>query len=333
MIINKTYIHSIKRKITPLDDQSGPAPIEHIVSFNDPDERPNIFYVQHKTTYQYTSPIAFSKHLFRLQPVHDLTQSVLNYEFNVSSKGEVLNFTGAFGNHASFFDIKEPYSELTIESQSIVSINDIPKRMDLIHQPLTIPVIWMPWDRIMMQAYLQPPELPESELFELAEYAMTFVRKNNNDIYEVLKDINQTIYREYAYIPFGMSLFTTPFQVYMNKKGVCQDFTNLFICLARLLNIPARYRMGYIYTGGDYENKLQSDASHAWIEVFLPYIGWIGFDPTNGCLAGKNHIRVASGRQYTDATPTSGAIFTSVADTREMLVSDVHVLFLNVPDD
>jgi transglutaminase-like putative cysteine protease len=90
---------------------------------------------------------------------------------------------------------------------------------------------------------------------------------------------------------------------------VCQDFANLFICLARLLSIPARYRMGYIYTGVNYENTIQSEASHAWAEVYLPYVGWRGFDPTNGCMAGQDHIRVACGRNYLDATPTSGTIF------------------------
>jgi transglutaminase-like putative cysteine protease len=67
--------------------------------------------------------------------------------------------------------------------------------------------------------------------------------------------------------------------------------------------------MGYIYTGVNYQNTIQSEASHAWAEVYLPYVGWRGFDPTNGCMAGQDHIRVACGRNYLDATPTSGTIF------------------------
>ncbi len=67
--------------------------------------------------------------------------------------------------------------------------------------------------------------------------------------------------------------------------------------------------MGYIYTGVNYANKIQSEASHAWAEVYLPYVGWRGFDPTNGCMVGQDHIRVACGRNYVDATPTSGTIY------------------------
>jgi transglutaminase-like putative cysteine protease len=51
------------------------------------------------------------------------------------------------------------------------------------------------------------------------------------------------------------------------------------------------------------------EATHAWAQVYLPEAGWKGFDPTNGVLTQTNHVRVAVGRHYTDATPTSGTIF------------------------
>jgi transglutaminase-like putative cysteine protease len=81
------------------------------------------------------------------------------------------------------------------------------------------------------------------------------------------------------------------------------------MCLARLLHVPARYRTGYIFTGADYENKIQSEASHAWVELYVPRVGWHGFDPTNGRQVGSDHVRVACGRNYRDATPTSGTIY------------------------
>jgi transglutaminase-like putative cysteine protease len=173
----------------------------------------------------------------------------------------------------------------------------------------SIPLVWMPWQRQMMTPYLLPPELPETQLRELTSYAMGFVERNDYDLLATLKDINLSIYKDYGYVPGSTSLNTTPFEVYATRQGVCQDFANLFICLARLLSIPARYRMGYIYTGADHENKIQSDASHAWVEIYVPYVGWRGFDPTNGCLVMQDHVRVACGRNYGDATPTSGTIF------------------------
>jgi len=167
----------------------------------------------------------------------------------------------------------------------------------------------MPWQRQMMLPYLLPPELPETELKQLTDYAMGFAQRNDFDLLDTLMDLNQTIREDYVYASGFTNNFTTPFDVYTTRRGVCQDFANLFICLARLLNIPARYRVGYIYTGGNYENKVQSEASHAWAELYLPTPGWIGFDPTNGCVTGPDHVRVACGRNYLDATPTSGTIF------------------------
>ena len=324
MIIKQVSNLELKRKVAPFERN----PIFQIpVLYSD--KNPNVFSIVHETHYKYTAPLSFSKHLFRLQPVQDTEQTLLSYEFKISVHGEVCNFMGAFGNQASFVMIQEPYTELKITSEAVVCIGSVDKKVELAHQSRTLPMIWMPWDRIMMEAFLRPPELPESELFELAEYAMSFVKKNNNDVLEVITDMNETIFKEYAYVPGSTTLWTTPYQVYLQRQGVCQDFANLLISLARLLNIPARYRVGYIYTGGDYENKIQSDASHAWVEVFLPYLGWIGFDPTNGCLAGKNHIKVACGRHYNDATPTSGTIFNAPAGTQESLSTTVRVLLLN----
>ncbi len=70
-------------------------------------------------------------------------------------------------------------------------------------------------------------------------------------------------------------------RVFTSRKGVCQDFANLFICMSRLLGIPARYVCGYVYTGNTGTVTVQSDASHAWVQLYIPEAGWRGFDPTN----------------------------------------------------
>ena len=138
---------------------------------------------------------------------------------------------------------------------------------------------------------------------------MSFVERNDYNLLETLQDMNKRIYEDFEYKQGSTSLKTTPFDVFASRQGVCQDFANLLICMSRLLGVPARYRVGYIYTGGNYENKIQSEASHAWVEVYLPFIGWRGLDPTNGCDVAQEHIRVACGRNYRDATPTSGTIW------------------------
>ena len=278
-----------------------------------PDGKPlayRMFEVTHASHYEYSIPVEHSTHLFRLQPADDPVQEVVRFSLNLSSSAEEILYEDVFGNQAIHCKIEQPYTKLSVEASSIVKVYAAPPDdHSLSRRRSSIPLVWMPWQRQMMMPYLLPQELPESQLLELTEYAMGFVERNDSHLLRTVEDINLSIYRDYAYMPGTTELGTTPFDVYTARRGVCQDFANLFICLARLLSIPARYRMGYIYTGANYVNKIQSDASHAWAEVYLPYVGWRGFDPTNGCAVAQDHIRVACGRNYGDATPTSGTIY------------------------
>ncbi|MCR9094751.1 MAG: class II glutamine amidotransferase [bacterium] len=266
--------------------------------------------IVHETRFTYSEEVERSSHRFCLRPVRDEHQHILDYELEVNVDAVAREYEDVFGNLTRQLEVAKPYTEMVITSRATVHVEGIiashlktPLRRD------QIPLVWMPWQRQMMQAYLMPPELPEPELRELSDFAMSFVERNDYDLVETLLDMNRTIYRDFTYVPGATTVETTPFQVYATRKGVCQDFANVLICIARLLGVPARYRVGYIYTGGSYENKIQSDASHAWAEVFLPWTGWVGLDPTNGCLASADHVKVACGRNYRDAAPTTGTIY------------------------
>jgi transglutaminase-like putative cysteine protease len=281
--------------------------------------------VKHTTRYVYNQAVQRSTHCVRLRPVDDLYQRVQNYQLQITPEVPIVEFEDVFGNWASSFEIKQPYTELVLTAESTVALSDIDP-FAFTQTPIrpSFPLVWMPWERMMLFPYLAPLELPEPQLRELSDYAMSFVEKNNYDLMEALFDINLTLFREYKYVPGSTRLETTPYDVYTGKKGVCQDFANLFICMARLLGIPARYVCGYIYTGhAEAEaTPAQSDASHAWLQLYIPHVGWKGFDPTNGVLANSDHIRVAYGRHYRDATPTTGTLYTPAQETMSI---DVQV--------
>jgi transglutaminase-like putative cysteine protease/predicted glutamine amidotransferase len=266
--------------------------------------------VRHRTTYRYSKAVEKSTHLYRLVPVHDRLQSLLFHETSVSVEGQQRDYEDVFGNQTKRLNIDKPFTELVIEARSRVELLDTdPLSFRPLRARSSIPLVWMPWQRHMLQPFLLPPELPETELMELIDYAMSFVERNDYDLIDTLLDINWTIFTEYKYRQGSTTLFTTPFDVYSNRQGVCQDFTNLFICLARLLGVPARYVCGYIYTGPKNPNQRQGEATHAWVQLYLPEVGWKGFDPTNGVLTQTDHVRVAVGRSYVDSTPTSGTIY------------------------
>jgi transglutaminase-like putative cysteine protease len=278
--------------------------------------------VVHTTRYAYDKPVERSVHKLRLCPTNDWDQRVLSNTLTLSPKAPTVEFEDVFGNWVTQFELTTPYTELTISSDSIVELLDVDPfafANKKIHP--SFPLVWMPWEQAMLAPYLRPIELPDTQITELFAYGMQFVEKNGQDLMETLFDINLTLFREYQYVPGSTNLQTTPYEVLVNKRAVCQDFANLFICLARLLGIPARYVCGYIYTGNTRPNRARSDATHAWVQLYIPNIGWKAFDPTNGILPTTGHVRTAYGRHYIDATPTSGTLYTPATEKMTVDVS------------
>jgi transglutaminase-like putative cysteine protease/predicted glutamine amidotransferase len=281
------------------------------------------FAISHRTVYRYAHPVERSMHLLRVTPAHDRLQSVRRHQIAVSVDGAWRDYEDVFGNQVRRLLIDVPFTELVVEASSEVELLDTdPLSYRPLHARTSFPLVFMPWHEQVLRPYLLPGELPESELTELAEYAMSFVERNDADLLDTLVDLNQTIYRDYQYAPNTTTVTTSPYDVYVSRRGVCQDFTNLFICLARLLGIPARYVCGYVHAA-ELADSRQAQASHAWAQVYLPEAGWKGFDPTNGLLTQTDHIRVAVGRSYRDATPTSGVIY--VGGGGETLEVEVRV--------
>ncbi|MDB5294027.1 MAG: hypothetical protein JWO31_10 [Phycisphaerales bacterium] len=272
--------------------------------------------IRHITRYAYDRPVSRSVHRLHLKPISDWRQTVVDHALTISQPTTVIEYEDPFGNPAARFELTHPYAELTIAAESVVDIVDIdPFAFATVPIRPSYPLVWMPAERLMLSPYLQPEELPDTQLREIYEYAMTFVERNNRDLMETLFAINLALKRDYVYAPGSTTLNTTAFDVYASKRGVCQDLANLFICMARLLGIPARYVCGYIHTGNAGQNRVGADASHAWVQLYIPHVGWRGFDPTNGTLPHLDHVRVGYGRHYRDTAPTSGTLYSPALES------------------
>ncbi len=298
-----------------------------------PDAPTRRLKIRHLTHYSYDRPVTKSSHRIHLRPVHDWKQSVTAYSLSVTpdaDAGRIIEFEDVFGNFAGKFDITTPYTELTLHAESeveVLYVDHFDFAKTLAVRP-AIPMVWMPWELKMLQPYLTPQELPDTQLKEIYDYALTFAQRNKNDLLETLFDINLTLFRDFKYVPGSTTSTTTAFEVFSSKQGVCQDFANLFITLARMLSIPARYVCGYIYTGNTGtpdQPRAQSDASHAWVQLYIPGAGWKGFDPTNGNIPHLDHVRVGYGRNYRDTAPTMGTLYSPAKETMsvEVEVTDI----------
>ena len=128
-----------------------------------------------------------------------------------------------------------------------------------------------------------------------------------------MDDLVKRIYADFTFTP-GFTTMSTPLSVVMKEsKGVCQDFAHLAISCLHSMDLPARYVSGYLETlaPAGKEKLTGVDASHAWISVFIPGMGWIDFDPTNNQLANERYITIGWGRDYFDIIPLKGVIMSS----------------------
>jgi transglutaminase-like putative cysteine protease len=281
------------------------------------------FKITHANHYEYDQPVTRSVHRLRLRPIHDIWQNLSSYKFSINVPTTTIDYEDVFGNWTTRFELTEPYTKLSLIAESQVELQDVnPFAFAESSQRPIFPVNWMPWESKMLAPYLSPVELPDTQMEEIFEYAISFVKRNNRDLLETFFDINLTFFREFSYQPASTTLETTPFEVLVSKRGVCQDFANLMICMARLLNVPARYVCGYVFTGNTGGARAHSDASHAWVQLYMPNIGWKAFDPTNGVLPSTEHVRMAVGRHYRDTAPTSGTLYSSAQETLKV---DVEV--------
>ena len=271
---------------------------------------PQTLRVRHRTVYTYEQPVERSMHLLRLTPVTDRLQRLHQHDLRVSVPGRWRDYDDVFGNHCRRILCEQPWQTLVLESEAVVEVLDTDP---LLYRPLRartrFPLVWMPWQHQALQPFLMPQELPESQLLALTDYAMSFVRRNDGDLVDTLLDINWTIFKEYRYVQGTTTMHTSAWETFTDRHGVCQDFTHLFITLARLLGIPARYVCGYLYLGPEALNLAQAAATHAWVQLYLPELGWTGFDPTNGVMTSTSHVRLAVGRNALDTTPTGGTIY------------------------
>jgi transglutaminase-like putative cysteine protease len=281
--------------------------------------------VLHRTGFSYDRAVPRSAHRLHLKPFTDTKQRLISHSLSCEPAAPVIAYEDVFGNPTVRTEINRPYQELTFTAESIVElVDDDPFAFANLPIRSSFPVSWMPWEVTMLTPYLTSAELPETQLRELFDYAMSFVEGNSRDLMETLFAINLTLYRDYKYVPGSTMLHTTAYEVFAARQGVCQDFSNLFICLARLLGIPARYVCGYVFC--PQLDGVQSAASHAWVELYIPNVGWKGFDPTNGILPNLDHVRVAVGRNYQDTAPVTGTLYSPVVETMSVHVHVAEVM-------
>jgi transglutaminase-like putative cysteine protease len=258
------------------------------------------FRIFHRTRYVYRAPVRDSYNELRLRPVTDDTSRLEFFLLNVNPPARLRHFRDNWLNYVHYFDLPEPHGDLTIEAQS--TINTTNPYAD--GRPLGVKFAALKTDLDDMVV----PFLGTSRYIEISPEVWRLgidIRDQCDDVFQAAEAVMHHIFKNWAYAPNTTSVTTHMKEVLESKQGVCQDFAHLMIGICRSLGIPTRYVSGYLYNGPD-SHLRGAQASHAWVEVHVPGKGWYGLDPTNDTLADERHIKIATGRDYSDAAPITG---------------------------
>ncbi len=275
------------------------------------------YRITHETVYTHAATAGAAWQMLQLHPRAEPAQECLDFQLQIEPGApDLTHRDDFFGNRRHFFSVREPHLVLAITCRSVVRrdepalplagltppIAQARARTDALvagagfaleqYRHATAHVPFLP-AAAELAADLGPPELPLMEWIERLgrRFAETFTfDATATDVSTPLADVLAT------------------------KRGVCQDFTHLFLSCVRQHGVPAAYVSGYLLTNPPPgKPRLRgADAMHAWVSVFVPDFGWVDYDPTNSCFVGAGHIVVARGRDYGDVSPTRG-VFTGAA--------------------
>jgi transglutaminase-like putative cysteine protease len=264
-----------------------------------------LYRITHSTRYVYPSAVTQCFNEARLTPRALPSQQVREHSLEVNPLPAFLqNHIDYFGNEVSSFAVFEKHDRFAAIASSVVEVE--PPGGDILSSPAWEKVCGLlaqPPDAISIAAsefIFDSPYI--SALAELGEYARpTFTP--GRPLLGALQELTRRIHDEFKYQPKSTSIDTPLLQVLRDRQGVCQDFAHLMIGSLRSLRLAARYVSGYIRSGPRFQGAA---ASHAWVSVFDPENGWLGFDPTNNMMLSDAHITLAWGRDYGDVTPMKG---------------------------
>ncbi len=278
------------------------------------------FRVLHETRSTYRGPVTLSQQYLHLTPRAFCYQKVEAHQIQVQpSGGDGATGTDYFGNRTRRVTITTPHRMLSVHAESIVSL--LPR-----HGAEQLEAA-LPWEKLLIllnQRQTQGRDMDAAVLdakrylyasphvncsAELENYARLDYTPGRPHL-EAALALAQRIFDEFKFDSRATDISTPLEEVMKGRRGVCQDFAQLMIGCLRSLGLPARYVSGYILTHppAGQPRRIGADASHAWVSVFCPSLGWVDFDPTNRSLVQQEHITLGWGRDFSDVTPMRGVV-------------------------
>ncbi len=285
------------------------------------------YRVVHETRYTYQSAVSLSQQYLHMTPRSFAYQQTEAHQIWLDPVvNDSRDGNDYFGNSTRHVAITVPHNSLLVHAESTVALSARPTLAQIAGT--------LPWEgvRDMMAKeksaatleacrylYASPHVncFPDLEAYPRASYAP------GRPQLDAALELTQRIFDDFEFDGTATDISTPLEEVLRGRRGVCQDFAQLMIGCLRSIGLPARYMSGYILTHppAGQPRMIGADASHAWVSVFCPTLGWIDFDPTNHCLVQQEHITLGWGRDFSDVTPMRGIVLGGGAQDLDVQVT------------
>ncbi|MBV2132862.1 transglutaminase family protein [Pseudomonas sp. MAP12] len=274
------------------------------------------YRILHDTHYRYEGPVSLAQQLAHLWPRASPWQRCARRELDVSPEPtRRVDGLDAFGNPLTRLAFERPHEELRVGARLQVEVLPRPA-LRLADSPA--------WEQLRLELSYSGKRLGAEEL-EAARYRFespyVHIKQSFSDwaddcfvpgrpLLLAVQALMAKIFAEFTYDAAATQVATPLQQVLEEKRGVCQDFAHLMLACLRSRGLAARYVSGYLLTQPPpgRPRLIGADASHAWISVWCPRLGWVDFDPTNNLIPALEHITLAWGRDFGDVSPLRGVI-------------------------
>ncbi len=284
------------------------------------------YSIKYKAQNTYESEVNDALWQFLISPQNNSSQTLRLSEFTNSLNAVVEESTNSLDFQIYRVIQRKPFKAIAFEANFIVKkelINPF-SALDGFFNAEHYQILESLDFRITHEQFLNPTlrtALPAHNL------DFTFLKERS--VFDNLQRLNEWLFTHFQFKQQVTDAGSTTQHFVEAGAGVCQDFTHLFLAIARANKIPARYTSGYLHQGNGYKGDSQM---HAWAECYIPEKGWLGFDPANNLIALENHIKVAHGKDYLDCAPLKGILYSASANNKTEYSVEVTAREDNAPD-
>ncbi|MBK9080364.1 MAG: transglutaminase family protein [Hyphomicrobium sp.] len=242
--------------------------------------------IGHVSRYTYAEPVNYSIQTLRLTPPSFHGQRVIEWSISAPGFETARSYRDGFGNVCHLVSYAGVHEESVVLAKGVVETSDCAGLIQGLQEAMPIAVYRRITDKTRAS----------EGIVEMANKAcpMPTIAGFHRLMNAVRDAVDYKIGATHEH--------TNAADAFADGQGVCQDHAHVFIAAARALGVPARYVSGYFISG---QNE-PAEANHAWAEVWVGDLGWVGFDPANRLCPTDHYVRLATGLDAVSAAPISG---------------------------